>query len=64
MDCKHEFIGDRQGVCCGRCGLRMTPEAYRLHLHPPAPRDQEEQPAPPAREAKPKKGQGRKEAEA
>lgn len=64
MDCKHEFIGDRQGVCCGRCGLRMTPEAYRLHLHPPAPQDQEEQPAPPAREPKPKKGQSRKEAEA
>lgn len=72
MDCKHEFIGDKHGVCCRRCGLRMTPEEYRLHLHPPVPQDQEEQPmpdnqpeqtAPPHKEPKPKKNQGRKEAE-
>lgn len=32
MDCKHEFIGNAEGVKCSLCGLSMTREEYREYL--------------------------------
>ena len=28
MACPHRFQGDKDGVCCLLCGLRMTPKEY------------------------------------
>ncbi len=55
MACEHEFIGDKAGVLCRRCGLRMTAEAYRRARHPPAPPKTEDRGAPPGKTPGPKK---------
>ena len=61
MDCKHEFIGDQQGVLCQNCGLRLTAEEYWLHLHPSAPQEPEEQTVPGEERCNPRKPGRRKE---
>lgn len=63
MECQHEFIGNRNGVACRRCGKSMTAEQYRLYLHPPEPPKKKAQ-TPPYDESKPKAARKRKEAEA
>lgn len=32
-DCKHEFVGDSEGVKCSLCGLRLSHEEYGKYLH-------------------------------
>lgn len=44
MNCKHEFIGSKNGVRCKLCGLYMTPERYREYIHPPDTKQAEKQP--------------------
>lgn len=41
MACKHNFIGDSDGVFCAECGIRMTAEEYRSYLAGEAPRQDE-----------------------
>lgn len=57
MECKHEFIGDAQGVQCRLCGKRMTPEEYREHLEPPEQKGAEPEQKPSA----PKKAEKKKD---
>ena len=32
MDCKHEFIGNAEGVKCPLCGVKLTQQEYREYL--------------------------------
>lgn len=32
--CKHEFIGDSEGVHCIKCGLKLTAEEYAEYCKP------------------------------
>lgn len=32
MDCKHEFMGDKDGVTCLKCGLKMGVREYHDFL--------------------------------
>lgn len=65
MPCNHKFQGDKDGVRCLLCGLRMTPKEYAEYLRPSATEepeniqntpDEPEAPAgEPQAESKPKK---------
>lgn len=44
MTCNHKFQGDKDGVRCLLCGLRMTPQEYAEYLHPSAPEEPENVP--------------------
>lgn len=33
-ECKHEFIGNADGVKCLKCGKTMTPKQYQDYLEP------------------------------
>lgn len=55
MACNHKFQGNKDGVRCLLCGLRMTPQEYDEYLNPSAP-DEPEGPAnEPQAESNPKK---------
>lgn len=41
MECNHKFQGDKDGVRCLLCGLRMTPKEYTEYLNPSAPEEPE-----------------------
>lgn len=32
-DCKHEFVGDSEGVYCPLCNLRLSHGEYNKYLH-------------------------------
>ena len=36
MNCKHVFVGRKDGVHCKLCGAHMTADEYRNFLNPPA----------------------------
>lgn len=35
-NCKHSFIGRSDGIHCGKCGLKLTPQEYAAMAQPAA----------------------------
>lgn len=49
--CKHEFIGNAEGVKCSLCGTELTREEYKAYLNP----KEEPKETPKEKKAEPKK---------